>query len=131
MSKDAKDAYVTELSNWISSTLDRINKQTKSVNNLEDVKLCKREINLFIEQLEQKKREISLRVKDIRLHFDSQKSSQGLFSKRTRKDIEVERDKAIIPWEKVKSALDKAIDSMKYLLLLIDKQVAEQMKDKK
>lgn len=126
----SKDAYVTELSNWISSTLDSITKQAKSVKNLEDVKLCKREINLFIEQMEQKKREISLRMKDIRLHFDSQKPSQGLFSKRTRKDIEVERDKAITPWEKVKNALDIQIDNMKRMLLLIDKEVTKQIEDK-
>jgi len=72
-----------------------------------------------------------MNLSEIRLHFDSQKPSQGLFSKRTRKDIEVERDKAITPWEKVKNALDMQIDSMKRTLLLIDKQAAEQMKDKK
>lgn len=127
----SKDDYVTELSNWVSSTTDRLNDQTKSAKNMEDVKLLKREANLFIEQMEQKKREINLRIKDIRLHFDSQKPSQGLFSKRTRKDIELERDKAITPWENVKNALDMQIDSMKRTLLVIDKQVAEQMKNKK
>lgn len=125
-----KDDYATELSNWVSSTTDRLNKQTQSVKNLEDVKLLKRDINLFIEQMEQKKRDINLRIKDIRLHFDNQKPSQGLFSKRTRKDIDLERDKAIKPLEILKNAFDKQIESVKRTLLVVDKQVAEQKNDK-
>lgn len=119
-------AYLKEISNWVSSTLAQVNEQLVSIKSSDDAKLAKRRINLFINEIEQKKREINLHIKEVRQQFDQQEPSQGLSSRRTRKDIDAERNKLIQPWEGSQVVLDNLITKMKQTLFEIDKQIMEQ-----
>ena len=121
--------YVGELGDWIAASLAEINSQMAAVETLDDVKIAKRRIKLFLEELEQKKREINLHIKEVRNQFDQQEPSKGFFSKRTRKDIDNERDRAILPWKKATVIIDKQIGEMKRFQYEIDKQVKEQTQE--
>lgn len=116
-----------ELSDWISESLNEINSQAQKVETLNDAKLLKKRIRLFITGMEQKKREINNQIKEIRLHYDKQEPSKGLFSRRTRKDIDNERDERIIIFNKALAIIDRQIEEMRRVSLSVDEQLNEQV----
>jgi len=118
--------YLGELEEWISSSLEKININLSSIKNLDDAKLAQKEINQFINGLELKKQEINIHIKEVRIQFDEEEPSKGLFSQRRRKDIDNDKDKVLLIWQKAKAALDKQINHMNEVKLELERQVREQ-----
>jgi hypothetical protein len=118
-------SYINETSDWVESTIAQINAQLASVKSESDAKLAKRRVNLFIDEIQQKNREISLHMKEVRQKYDQEMPSRGYFSKRTRIDIDADRDKLLQPWAGVQVVLNNLITEMKRALYEIDKQMME------
>lgn len=118
--------YVEELDKWLWATLEEINSLIAAIRTLDDVKITEKRIRNHISDMKQKKREISIHMKEVRLEYDQEEPYNFLFFKQTRKQIENERDRHLLPWKKTKVVIDDQIGEMKRLLFEIAKQVNEQ-----
>ncbi len=118
---------LNEISDWIETSVEEINYQSRKVETLTDAKLLKKRIAHFIAGMEQKKQEINVQIDEIRLYYNKQRPIKGLFRVRTRRDINNDRDERILIFRRLSAALDRQIGEMRRVSLSIDEQVNEQL----